>query len=222
MNVVFLGPPGSGKGTQARRLVSSFELTHVSTGDVFRDAISKKSPLGQKIQDFVDKGKLVPDELVTEVVMERLKGLSAKIGFLLDGYPRTVEQAKSLDGFSEREKIAIDVIIFFDSEASLLVERLSSRRQCGQCKEVYNLITRPPKVADTCDLCQGKLNQRPDDAEEVVKERLDTYQKKTVPILDYYKDRSSFHRIDAAQDIERVYGEMVAIMQNYATRTLSR
>src|ERR1044071_200357 len=198
MNIIFLGPPGSGKGTQAKKLAEEFKLTHLSTGDVFREAIKNQTALGQKIKSFVDSGKLVPDSLVSEVVFEKLKELGPSRGVLLDGYPRTVEQSKALDQFSKAESFSLDSIIFFAVDAPALVKRLSARRQCPNCKEVYNLETKPPKKNGICDVCGTALIQRPDDKAEVVQDRLKVYDKETAPVLDYYKMKKEFKKVDAA------------------------
>jgi len=205
MNLVFLGPPGSGKGTQAQKLVEKFKLAHLSTGDVFREAIKGQTELGKEIKGFVEQGKLVPDELVSAVVFEKLRSIAAKKPFLLDGYPRTVDQAKDLDRFSEKEKIRIDAIINFAVAADELIKRLSARRSCPACKEVFNLVTRPPKRKGVCDKCDGPLIQRADDTEEVVKERLLVYDAQTAPILDYYQGRNNFVSVDASNPISQVF-----------------
>lgn len=208
MNIVFLGPPGSGKGTQAKKLADRFKLTHLSTGDVFREAIGKKTELGVEIKNYVDSGKLVPDELVSRVVFEKLKSMIKSNGFLLDGYPRTVEQAKELDRFSKDNHVALDSILFFDVDFKELTKRLSSRRQCQSCKEVYNLVNRPPVKADTCDKCGQPLLHRPDDQPEIVQERLNVYQRLTAPVLAFYEKNPAYHRIDAAKDIDTVFSEI--------------
>ncbi len=211
MNIVFLGPPGSGKGTQAKRVAEEFKLTHLSTGDVFREAIKNQTPLGKKIKEFVDGGKLVPDSLVSDVVFEKLKQLGGNV--LLDGYPRTVEQSKALDIFSKKENFPVNSVLFFAVNAPALVKRLSARRQCPSCKEVYNLETKAPKVPDVCDVCKGKVIQRPDDKADVVQERLRVYDKETSPVLDFYVQRKEFKKIDASKEIDDVYRELQAALK---------
>jgi adenylate kinase len=211
MNVVFLGPPGSGKGTQAKQLAEEFKLTHLSTGDVFRENIKNQTSLGKKIKEFVDGGKLVPDSLVSDVVFDKLKQLGGNV--LLDGYPRTVDQSKALDAFSKNEKFSIDSVLFFAVNAPALVKRLSARRQCPNCKEVYNLDTRAPKKAGICDNCGTALIQRPDDKAEVVQERLRVYDKETAPVLDFYGKRKEFIKIDASQEIDTVYKSLVSALR---------
>ncbi len=206
MNIVLLGPPGSGKGTQAKNIAAKYKLVHLSTGDVFRDAISSSSPLGMEIKSFVENGKLVPDELVSEVVFEKIGSL--KSGFLLDGYPRTVDQAKALAGFSVSKKLPIDVVLLFDVSFPELLQRLSARRQCPKCKEVYNLVQKPPKKENTCDKCGSALSHRPDDQPAVVEERLKIYSLQTEPVLSFYEKHPGFHRINGAQPIETVAAEI--------------
>lgn len=213
MNVIFLGPPGSGKGTQAKRLATSQGMFHFSTGDAFREAIAKQTTVGKKIKGFVDGGQLVPDDVVSELVFEKLKAGVPKAGVLLDGYPRTLQQAKSLDEFSVSERFQIGSVIFFDVNAEDLIRRLSARRQCPKCQEVFNLVTRPPRVEGRCDLCSTELVQRPDDRAEVVKERLAVYDRQTAPLLAYYEGKKGFHRINAAQEIDRVYAQIMGIFR---------
>lgn len=216
MNIVFLGPPGSGKGTQAKSLAASQKLTHLSTGDAFRDAINSGSELGKEIKAFVDGGKLVPDELVSEVVFGKIGSLKNAQGFLLDGYPRTVDQAKALDAFCAKNKIAIDAIVFFEVGFEELVKRLSARRQCPACKEVYNLAMKPPKAEGKCDACGAPLIQRPDDRAEIVEERLKIYTRQTEPVLDFYASRAGFCKVNAAQAIEQVEADIANALKNAA------
>ncbi len=210
MNIVFLGPPGSGKGTQAKGVAENFKLTHLSTGDAFREAIANKTELGTEIQSYVNNGKLVPDELVSRVVFEKIGSL--KNGFLLDGYPRTVDQAKSLDGYSKKSGLVIDAVVFFDVAFDELVKRLSARRSCGKCKEVYNLVNKPPKKADVCDKCGGELVHRPDDQANVVQERLKIYSLQTEPVLAFYQSHPGFKKINAAQAIDKVSADIKAAL----------
>ena len=204
MNIIFLGPPGSGKGTQAKRLADGRGWRHLSTGDMFRDTIKSGSELGLELKAYVETGKLVPDELVSRLVFETLKNFRGASGFVLDGYPRTEDQAKALDLFSKNEKIPIDAAIFFDVAFAELVKRLSARRQCGSCKEVFNLVNKPPKKEGVCDACGNAVTQRPDDRAEIVEERLRIYTRLTEPILAHYQTRPGYIRVDAAQSIDDV------------------
>jgi adenylate kinase len=206
MNIVLLGPPGSGKGTQAKHIASKKNLKHLATGDIFRDAIASSTELGKEVRAFVDNGKLVPDELVSEVVFEKIGSLNS--GFLLDGYPRTVEQARSLNTYAAAKGISVDAILFFDVAFPELVKRLSERRQCPKCKEVYNLVQRPPKQENTCDVCGNVLIHRPDDHPDVVQHRFDIYRLQTEPLKDFYANHPGYRVIHGAQLIETVTYEI--------------
>ncbi|MEM3725471.1 MAG: nucleoside monophosphate kinase [Candidatus Bathyarchaeia archaeon] len=183
VNAVIFGAPGSGKGTYASRLQSQLGLDVIATGDIFRQIMKEDTPLGRKVKGFVEKGLLVPDDVVIEVLKQSLAKTSGK-GFILDGYPRTIEQAKAL------EKIAkIDVIIHLIVPEWIIIERLSTRRICKNCGQVYNIRYLKPKVDMICDKCGGQLYQRSDDTPEVIKERIQVYERQTQPILDYYREK---------------------------------
>lgn len=211
MNIVFLGPPGSGKGTQAKEIATLLGIAHLSTGDVFREMIASNSELGIEIKSYVENGKLVPDELVSRVVFEKIGSLNGK-GFLLDGYPRTVDQAKALEDFSRTKKIPTDAVVFFDVNFDELTKRLSARWSCGKCKQVYNLIQKPPKTVGKCDSCGSDLIQRPDDKAEVVQERLKVYTRLTEPVLSFYSSRPGYSKINAAQAIDKVTADIKAAL----------
>jgi len=187
MKLIIFGPPGSGKGTYASRLASKLEIASVSTGDLFREAIKQGTDLGRRVSDFLNRGELVPDEITIEVVKERISRPDCKKGFILDGYPRTLEQAEALD------KVArIDVIIRLIVPEWIIVERLSNRRICRNCGAIYNLKYLKPKREGVCDKCGGELYQREDDTPKVIKERLKVYEHQTQPLIDYYKDTVPF------------------------------
>lgn len=213
MNLVFLGPPGSGKGTQAQKM-AKLGFYHLSTGDLFREAIERGSGLGLKVKEIVSSGKLVPDEWVSEMVFEKLRSLKSVKGVILDGYPRTLSQCQDLERFSKEEEFPLDLILFFNADEGTLIRRLSSRRQCASCKEVYNRVSRPPKVDGVCDRCGGSLIQRSDDEESVVKKRLDIYQRDTAPILNYYRGRPEFFEVDASKEAEEVNQRVVSLIRS--------
>lgn len=184
MKLVMFGPPGSGKGTYASRLQAKLDVNVFATGDILREIMKENSPLGKKVKGYVETGQLVPDEVVIQVLQERMSRSSNKKGFLLDGFPRTVEQAKALDKLAK-----IDGVINLTVPDWIIVERLSSRRICKNCGEVYNTRFLKPKVEGVCDRCGGPLYQRPDDTPQVIKDRIGVYERQTRPILQYYKKK---------------------------------
>jgi adenylate kinase len=181
MKAIIFGPPGSGKGTYVSRLHDELGVDVIATGDIFREIMKDNTPLGKKVKSFVEKGMLVPDDLVIEILKQRLANVSSKNGFILDGFPRTVEQARALDGITK-----IDTIIRLTVPDWIIVERLSTRRICKNCGEVYNIRYLKPKVDDVCDKCGGQLYQRSDDTAEVIKNRIIVYERQTQPILEHY------------------------------------
>ncbi|MGH7198500.1 MAG: adenylate kinase [Candidatus Omnitrophota bacterium] len=186
MKLVLLGPPGAGKGTQAQVLSKDLQIPHVSTGDMLREALKAATPLGLQAKSYMEKGGLVPDEVVIALVEERLaKGDAAK-GFILDGFPRTPEQAKRLDQSLAKLKKPLDLVLYFKTTLGVILKRLTGRRVCGQCGKNYHLTNFKPKVEGICDACGAKLVQRPDDKEETIKERLKVYEEQTAPLIDYY------------------------------------
>ncbi|MBI4054638.1 MAG: adenylate kinase [Elusimicrobia bacterium] len=212
MNLILLGCPGSGKGTQAKNLKENYPLLHLATGDIFREAIRKKTDLGQKVAEYVHAGKLVPDALVLEVVRTRLQTHSG--GFLLDGFPRTLEQAQGLDTFLSSRGKHLDWVFYLDLSQAQIIQRLSNRRYCSGCQAVYNLLTRPSASVGSCDLCGGKLTLREDDQPETIRKRLMVYQDLTEPLISYYKANESFLRIDAMETVENIFERIRAILGN--------
>jgi adenylate kinase len=203
LRVVFLGPPGAGKGTQAKLLSKEHGVPHLSTGDLLRDAMAKGTPTGRRAKEFVEKGALVPDEVVDALVRERLPGVCDR--FLLDGYPRNGTQAAELDRIVAELKAPLTAVIYIHVDDEKLVARVSGRRSCPKCGQVYHVTTKPPKKADTCDACGFKgLAQRPDDRAEVVRERLAVYHKNTAPLVDRYKKGKLLSWIDGDRPIEEV------------------
>ncbi len=184
MKAIIFGPPGSGKGTYASRLRAKLGVDVIAMGDIFREIMKEDSPLGKKVKQYVEKGLLVPDDVVIEVLKQRLAKSSSKKGFILDGFPRTLEQANALDKI-----VAIDVVIKLTVPDSIIIERLSTRRICKSCGEVYNVRYLKPKVEGLCDRCGGQLYQRPDDTAKVIKDRIQVYERQTQPILQHYKEK---------------------------------
>lgn len=196
--IVLLGPPGSGKGTQAVRLAAWLGVPHISTGDLLRSEVEHRTELGAQAQSFMDRGELVPDQLVAEMIRKRLQGAT---GFVLDGFPRNIKQAEILDGVTP-----VDRVLHFTLDRTEIVRRLSARRVCPQCGQVYNLLFSPPRQTGICDLCGAKLVQRTDDTPEVIERRIDVqYAREIGPMIDFYKKRSVLREINAHGDIESVY-----------------
>ncbi len=209
MNLVFLGPPGAGKGTQAKRLSQELGLKHISTGDILREAVKNQTPLGKKAKEYMDRGELVPDDLIIALIEEVMP---PEGGVIFDGFPRTIAQAKALDEMLSRKGMKVDKVILFDVPDEVVVERLSGRRVCPSCGAVYHVKFNPPKSDEICDKCGTKLIQREDDKEEVVRNRLEVYRKQTAPLIEYYEDKGILIRLDASKDIEEVYRELKRVV----------
>lgn len=210
-NLLLFGPPGVGKGTQAQRLSAVFQIPHIATGDMLRAAIQSYTPLGRRAKEFIDKGQLVPDDLVLDMIAERLQMPDTGRGFLLDGFPRTVPQAealgKILDGYGKK----LDHVIVLDAPEEELVLRISGRRTCESCQATYHVVARPSKVKGVCDKCGGVLIQRSDDSEEIIRNRLREYTAKTKPVLDYFVASGwPVRRIDAVGNMDQIFGRIYA------------
>ena len=205
-----MGPPGVGKGTQAARLRQRLGVPHVSTGDILREAVSAGTPLGKRVKSYVDSGQLVPDELVGDLIGERLGKPDARSGFVLDGFPRTIEQVGILDRVLARLGVALDRVFMMEVSEAEVVRRLSGRRVCPRCNSVYHLESRPPKSAGVCDACGSALVQRPDDAESVIRERLRVYSSQTLPVAEAYRSRGLIQRVDGTGDPETVFSRLDA------------
>ena len=199
MNIILLGSPGVGKGTYATLLSKKYGIPHISTGDIFREAVKEKSELGIKVKEFLDRGELVPDDITILVIKERLKKNDVDVGFLLDGFPRTIPQAEALEKFKK-----IDKVLNFVASEKTIIDRLSGRRICKKCGAIYHVINIKPRVEGVCDKCSGELYQRSDEKPEVVKIRLKEYNKKTKPLIDYYKKKGLLANINANFPIEEV------------------
>ena len=203
-----MGLPGAGKGTQAEQIVDKYEIPHISTGDMFRSAIKEGTVLGLQAKSFMDKGELVPDEVTIGIVRERLSKADCEKGFLLDGFPRTVPQAESLETILSDLKREIDFVINIDVGKELLMERLTGRRICKSCGSTYHLVFNPPATEGVCDRCNGELYQRADDNEETVQNRLEVNLKQTKPLLDFYETKGYLRNINGQQDIRKVFADL--------------
>ncbi|GHV40153.1 adenylate kinase [Spirochaetia bacterium] len=199
MNLIFLGPPGAGKGTLAARAVDILKLPHISTGAIFRSAIAAKSPLGLKVKAIIDAGKLVDDATTIELVKERLAQDDAKKGYILDGFPRTIPQAEALAGFS-----GVDKVVNFDLPDSPVLERLGGRRVCRKCGFNYHALFNPPKKEGVCDACGGEVYIRDDDKPEAVQKRLEVYRDQTAPLIDFYRKKGVLVDVDASPEVDKV------------------
>lgn len=209
MRIVILGPPGAGKGTQADFIINKYNIPHISTGDIFRENIKNGTELGKKAKSYMDKGLLVPDELVIDIVKDRLAKDDCKKGFLLDGFPRTVAQAVSLDAELNKDGRGLNKVVNIDVNPEILVDRAVGRRVCKTCGATYHVKYNPPKVEGVCDKDGTALIQRDDDTEETVKTRIKVYFEQTAPLIDYYKAQSLLLNIDGAQDINKVFEDIV-------------
>lgn len=212
MLVVYLGPPGAGKGTQASRLSAKYALPKISTGDMLREAVKAGSELGQRVESIMDSGELVDDDTMGAVVRERLARPDAASGAILDGYPRTLVQAELLDSIFPEPDEGVDLVLFLDVPEEVLVERLSRRRACPDCGANYHLTFNPPSETGRCDRCGAALVQREDDREQVVRERLEVYAEQTEPLVEYYRVRDLLVQIDGTGTIDEVWGRVDAAM----------
>ncbi|HWL11429.1 MAG TPA: adenylate kinase [Ureibacillus sp.] len=208
MNLVLMGLPGAGKGTQAERIVEKYNIPHISTGDMFRAAMKEETELGLQAKSFIDKGELVPDEVTIGIVRERLGKNDCQKGFLLDGFPRTVAQADALEGILSELNKQIDYVINIEVNKDILMERLTGRRICKQCGATYHLVFNPPAIEGKCDKCGGELYQRADDNEETVANRLEVNLQQTQPLLDFYNEKGYLRNIDGEQDIDMVFNDV--------------
>ncbi|MGQ9678330.1 MAG: adenylate kinase [bacterium] len=211
VRLVLLGPPGSGKGTQAELLSSQLGFVHYSTGEVFRDHISRRTPLGVKVEGFVASGGLVSDEIVLEVVDQFVRENSGR-SIVFDGFPRTIPQAQGLDALLGQMALELSLVVLVDLGDDEVVRRLSSRRQCRVCGKIYNLTFRPPKIDGKCDECGGELYQRNDDREETIRARLQVYKAQTSPLIDYYQKQKKLVQIDGALGRDRVFERLRALV----------
>ena len=212
-NIILMGPPGAGKGTLAKQLKESLHLAHISTGDMFRDAIKAQTELGKLAAKYINEGHLVPDDVTIGLVKERLSQPDCEGGFLLDGFPRTLPQAEALQEIAKEISRPIDVVVNLDYDNDELVRRISGRRVCRNCGAPYHVVTMKPKVEGVCDLCGGELYQRKDDNEEALKVRLTHYVEETKPLLDYYANLGLLESFDSLMGKERLFDEVCKYLQ---------
>ncbi len=208
IRLVFLGPPGVGKGTHAGLLAKSLKITHYSTGDIFREILKGSSPLSEKLDKYVNSGKLVPDEIVFETVREVLSNEENENGWLLDGYPRNKNQAELLDDFLLSRDEELDFAVYLYASTEVLVKRLTNRRVCSDCGAIYNLVNHPPRKEGVCDKCGGILIQREDDKSETIKKRISIFEREFEPLKEYYEDAGILVKISAEGDLERIAGRI--------------
>lgn len=215
MNIFIMGAPGSGKGTFSSKIKEEYNLNHISTGDIFRANISQGTELGLQAKAYAEQGKLVPDEITNKMVKDYLATLSdKKNGYLLDGYPRTLDQAKAFEEMTDGTDLAVDVILAMDVPTDVLTRRITGRRTCKDCGEIYNIYSKPTKVEGVCDRCGGQLTQRKDDNEESLKVRLDEYSNNTEPVIDYYEKKNMVSHINADASMDEIWSSVKEALKN--------
>lgn len=215
MNIFIMGAPGSGKGTFSSKIKEEYNLNHISTGDIFRANIFQGTELGLQAKAYAEQGKLVPDEITNKMVKDYLATLSdKKNGYLLDGYPRTLDQAKAFEEMTDGTDLAVDVILAMDVPTDVLTRRITGRRTCKDCGEIYNIYSKPTKVEGVCDRCGGELTQRKDDNEESLKVRLDEYSNNTEPVIDYYEKKNMVSHINADASMDEIWSSVKEALKN--------
>ncbi len=210
MRLVLLGPPGIGKGTQAKRLQQHYGWPVIATGDLLREAIARRTPLGEQAHAYVSRGELVPDELVNQIVFERLRTLD---DFVLDGYPRNLAQAQVLDEFLQGQNRPLDAVLAFELDDERIVERLSGRRVCPNCGAIYHIVSHPSRAGDRCERCETTLITREDDQPDTIRRRLQVYRQQTEPLIAYYRERGLLRSVDASGDPDTVYQQVLQALQ---------
>lgn len=217
LRIVLLGPPGAGKGTQAKLLQEEFQACQLSTGDILRKAVADQSPVGKEAAEYINRGALVPDSVIVKLVAERLNDKDCRQGFILDGFPRTIPQAQSLEEILKKMGLALHHVLLMQVPTELIVERLAGRRTCRDCGAPYHRSFDPPKQEGICDRCGGELRQRDDDREETVRARLDVYDAQTAPLVDYYRQRGILREIDGVGKVEDIQNRVIQALGDLAT-----
>jgi len=217
VRVVLLGPPGAGKGTQAKWLQERFEACQVSTGDILRKAVAEQTPLGKQAAAYINRGALVPDSLIVDLVAERLKEKDCDKGFVLDGFPRTISQAESLEEILKKMRLALDCVLSVQVPHRVIVERLAGRRTCKGCGALYHLTLDPPSKEGVCDRCGGELYQRDDDREETITARLKVYEAQTAPLVNYYRERGMLREIDGVGKVNEIRSRVLQALGDRGT-----
>jgi len=218
LRLIILGPPGSGKGVQSKKIAEHFGIVQISTGEILRQAAAAGTELGQQARQFMEKGLLVPDEIMVRLVMNRLSQNDCQAGFILDGFPRTIAQAEMLDDLLQKEKKTLESVLQLQISDQSVLQRLSSRRLCSQCGADYNLVTKPPQAEGVCDRCGGQLIQREDDREETIVQRLEVYHRQTEPLEAYYGEKGNLLTFDAEQGVEEVNDAIVKALESGTDR----
>ncbi len=212
MKIVLLGPPGAGKGTQAKSISNRYSIPHISTGDIFRKNISEETPLGIEAKKYIDNGQLVPDQVTIDMVNDRLTWDDCKNGYLLDGFPRTVAQAEALQGFLNSRDESLDTALLIEVPMDFILERMTGRRVCPSCGASYHIKFNPPSIDGVCDVCGSDIVQRKDDVEGTVRERLDVYETQTQPLIDFYKEKNLLSTVDGTKAINEVFESICTIL----------
>jgi len=218
MVVVLLGPPGAGKGTQAARLAERLGLAHVASGDLFREAVAAQTPLGKKAQGYMERGELVPDEIVVAMLLERLARPDCRPGAVLDGFPRTVAQAEALEKALADQGKQVDAVLLLQVPDEVVLERLTGRRICRDCQAPYHMTFHPPAQEGICDRCGGPLYQRDDDREETVRHRLQVYREQTTPLIAYYRRKGHLREVDGVGEVEEIGERLLRALEQEAGR----
>ncbi len=217
MRVIFLGPPGAGKGTQAKLLERELPVCRISTGDILRQAVRDETSLGKQAGEYIDKGELVPDEIMLNLIRDRLQKSDCKAGFVLDGFPRTPAQAKGLDAILKHMGSKLDCVLSMQVPHEMIVQRLAGRRTCERCGALYHMVFNPPRKKNVCDRCHGRVVQREDDREETIEARLRVYEARTAPLIDYYRDRGLLKEIDGVGSVEEINGRILPALEEVKT-----